>query len=150
MQYELYGNAILGQMKASDAVNRKFAYLVQLLPGKTAQDLDACLTPHSSGMGYMFDVAYAGTVCKVLGKSIDCTRTITDTTIHFSESVVTCYAEGHPSHVIFGDIMPLWAEIGLDKDLRAILPSNDTDVDSTGLGSLVMLPEFTVTFGGQL
>ena len=150
MKYVLYKEPAISQMLITDSVNKPWAYLIELLPGNTNQDLDKCLSPHESGVGYKFDPAFAGTVCKVLGKAENCVRTIKQTDIHYSECLVECFAEGLPTHVIFGDSLPMYAELGEGKDMRLILPNSDSNVDKTGLGSLVRLPEFTITHGGHV
>lgn len=130
--------------------NGKNAYLVELQPGYTIEDLTKCLSPHVSGLSFKFNPAFASPVCKLLGTSIDCTRTIKSTEITFTKCTIPCTVAGKPTHIIFGDTMPLAASVGIEG--TDLITRFDTlvEVDYNTKGTVVYVPAFTVQLGGMV
>ena len=152
MQLKLFNAPVTSQLTrlfGSTTYDNKSAYLVALASGKTTKDLNQCLNYHvNTGAGFFFDTARLAStgIGTLLGTSSDCTRSIGNNILSCSEINITATAQGKPTHIVLGGIVPVCLEIGTDVDL--LYPGSNSVVDVTATGSVVYCPAFDIALSG--
>lgn len=148
MQLKLFSSPVASQLTrlfGATKYDTKTVSLIALASGKTTKDLNQCLNFHTTtAAGYTFDLSRMNSlgIGTLLGSSTDCTRTIANNVLSISELNITATAQGKPTHIILGGIVPLALEIGVDINL--LYPNSNTVIDVTSIGSIVYCPAFDI------
>lgn len=149
--FKLYKISVLPQLTTlfnSTTYDSKNAYLLSLSAGAAEKDLSKCLSIHTTGAGYAFDKTKISGICTILGEATTMTRQIVGETITFSATNIVCSAEGRPTHLVLGGIVPVVMSIG--GDVSVLYPESSTQVDITTEGSVVYIPPFSISLGGLI
>lgn len=148
MKYSLFAASAVPQLSrlfAQATADDKSCYLVKLNSGFVEADLNKCLNFQTqTGAGYSFDAALAASsgICTVLAKGTNCTRTIDRQKISVSDSQLTATAEGVPTHLILGGILPVCLTVGTDVTL--LYPDLNIKYDANGYKTQVTINAFTI------
>ncbi|UAW96576.1 hypothetical protein pEaSNUABM22_00088 [Erwinia phage pEa_SNUABM_22] len=148
MNYKLFANSVVPQLTrlfAQATADDKSCYLVKLNSGFVEADLNKCLNYQpQTGAGYMFDAALAASsgICTVLAKGTNCVRTIDRTKLSISDCQLTATAEGVPTHLILGGILPVCLQVG--PDVTLLYPDLVVRYDPNGYKTQVTINAFTI------
>ena len=149
MNYKLFANSVVPQLTrlfAQATADDKSCYLVKLNSGFTEADLNKCLNFQTqTGAGYMFDAALAASsgICTVLAKGTNCVRTIDRNKLSISDCQLTATAEGIPTHLILGGILPVCLQVG--PDVTLLYPDLVVRYDPNGYKTQVTINAFTIS-----
>ncbi|QZE59666.1 hypothetical protein pEaSNUABM39_00086 [Erwinia phage pEa_SNUABM_39] len=149
MIYKLFANSVVPQLTrlfAQATADDKSCYLVKLNSGFVEADLNKCLNYQpQTGAGYMFDAALAASsgICTVLAKGTNCVRTIDRNKLSISDCLLTATAEGVPTHLILGGILPVCLQVG--PDVTLLYPDLVVRYDPNGYKTQVTINAFTIS-----
>lgn len=149
MKLKLFSGSTVGQLSrlfANANIDDKSCYLVSLNSGFTENDLNKCLNYQTAtGSGYMFDAALAAStgICKVLAKGTNCVRTISAATLAISDCTLTATAEGVPTHLILGGVLPICLQVG--PDVTLLYPDLNIKFDPNGYKTTVTILAFGIS-----
>ena len=149
MNYKLFANSAVPQLSrlfAQSAADDKSCYLVKLNSGYTEADINKCLNfQAATGAGYSFDAALAAStgICTVLAKGTNCVRTIDRNKISISDCLLTATAEGVPTHLILGGILPICLTVGTDVTL--LYPDLNIKFDPNGYKTQITILAFNIS-----
>ncbi|QZE56285.1 hypothetical protein pEaSNUABM40_00088 [Erwinia phage pEa_SNUABM_40] len=149
MNYKLFANSVVPQLTrlfAQATADDKSCYLVKLNAGFTEADINKCLNYQTqTGAGYVFDAALAAStgICTVLAKGTNCVRTIDRTKIAVSDCLLTATAEGVPTHLILGGILPVCLTVGTDVTL--LYPDLNIKYDPNGYKTQITILAFNIS-----
>ncbi|QYW05448.1 hypothetical protein pEaSNUABM25_00092 [Erwinia phage pEa_SNUABM_25] len=148
MKYSLFAASAVPQLTrlfAQATADDKSCYLVRLNNGFTETDINKCLNYQTqTGAGYSFDAALAASsgICTVLAKGTNCVRTIDRQKISVSDCLLTAVAEGVPTHLILGGILPVCLTVGTDVTL--LYPDLNIKYDAAGYKTQITINSFTI------
>lgn len=147
MKYKLFSNSAVPQLARlfAHSADDRSCYLVKLNAGYTEADLNKCLNfQTATGAGYVFDAARAAStgICKVLAKGTNCVRSISRTKLSFSDCLLTATAEGVPTHLILGGILPMCLTVGTDVTL--LYPDLNIKYDPNGYKTQISIVGFSI------
>lgn len=148
MDYKLFGTSAgpqLARLFAQSTADDKSCYLVKLNAGYVEADLNKCLNfQPQTGAGYMFDAALAAStgICTVIAKGTNCVRTIDRKKITVSDCALTATAEGVPTHLILGGILPVCLTVGTDVTL--LYPDLNVKYDPNGYKTQISILSFNI------
>lgn len=148
MNYKLFASSAVPQLNrlfANVNSDNKACHLVKLNAGFTEADLNKCLNYQAAtGAGYMFDTALAASsgICTVLATGSNCVRTIAADKITVSDCLLTAVAEGVPTHLILGGILPICLQVGTDVTL--LYPDLNIKYDPNGYKTQVIIQAFSI------
>lgn len=149
MNYKLFANSAVPQLSrlfAQSAADDKSCYLVKLNSGYTEADINKCLNfQAATGAGYVFDVALAAStgICTVIAKGTNCVRTIDRNNLSISDCALTATAEGVPTHLILGGILPICLTVGTDVTL--LYPDLNVKFDPNGYKTQITILAFSIS-----
>lgn len=149
MNYKLFANSAVPQLTrlfAQATADDKSCYLVRLNSNYTEADLNKCLNfQAATGAGYVFDAALAASsgICTVLAKGSNCVRTIDRNKLSISDCQLTATAEGIPTHLILGGILPVCLQVG--PDVTLLYPDLVVRYDPNGYKTQVTINAFTIS-----
>lgn len=149
MNYKLFANSAVPQLTrlfAQATADDKSCYLVKLNSGFVEADLNRCLNFQAqTGAGYIFDAALAASsgICTVLAKGTNCVRTIDRNKLSISDCQLTATAEGVPTHLILGGILPVCLQVG--PDVTLLYPDLVVRYDPNGYKTQVTINAFTIS-----
>lgn len=148
MNYKLFANSAVPQLTrlfAQTTADDKSCYLVKLNAGYTEADINKCLNfQAATGAGYRFDAALAAStgICTVIAKGSNCTRTIDRNKLSVSDCLLTATAEGVPTHLILGGILPICLTVGTDVTL--LYPDLNIKYDPNGYKTQITILAFDI------
>lgn len=148
MNLKLFSNTLVPQLNrlfTNAAADDRSCYLVRLNQGFTETDLNRCLTLQAAtGAGYMFDANLAAStgVCTVLARGTNCNRIVTREALRVFDCSLTAVAEGIPTHLILGGILPFCLQVGADVTL--LYPDMNIKYDLNGYKTQVSIQAFTI------
>ncbi|AWY08365.1 hypothetical protein HOT49_gp089 [Erwinia phage vB_EamM_Alexandra] len=148
MNYKLFANSVVPQLSrlfSHATADDKSCYLVKLNSGFVEADLNKCLNfQAATGAGYVFDAALAASsgICTVLAKGTNCVRSISRTKLSISDCQLTATAEGVPTHLILGGILPICLQVG--PDVTLLYPDLVVRYDPNGYKTQVTINAFSV------
>lgn len=149
MNYKLFANSAVPQLTrlfAQSTADDKSCYLVKLNAGYTEADINKCLNFQTqTGAGYVFDAALAAStgICTVLAKGTNCVRTIDRNKLSISDCLLTAIAEGVPTHLILGGILPICLTVGTDVTL--LYPDLNIKYDPNGYKTQITILAFSIS-----
>ena len=149
MNYKLFANSAVPQLTrlfAQATADDKSCYLVKLNAGYTEADINKCLNYQAqTGAGYVFDAALAASsgICTVLAKGTNCVRTIDRNKLSISDCLLTALAEGVPTHLILGGILPICLTVGTDVTL--LYPDLNIKYDPNGYKTQITILAFSIS-----
>lgn len=149
MNYKLFANSAVPQLTrlfANATADDKSCYLVSLNTGYVEADINKCLNfQAATGGGYVFDAALAASsgICTVLAKGTNCVRTINQNQINISDCLLTAVAEGVPTHLILGGILPICLQVG--PDVTLLYPDLNIKYDPNGYKTQITILAFTIS-----
>lgn len=153
MNYKLFGSSLVPQLTrlfANATADDKSCYLVKLNSGYTEADINKCLNFQSAtGAGYVFDAALAASsgICTVLAKGTNCVRTIDRKKLSVSGCLLTAIAEGVPTHLVLGGILPICLTVGTDVTL--LYPDLNIKFDPNGYKTQITINAFDIQLGNM-
>ncbi|QZE57298.1 hypothetical protein MPK71_gp089 [Erwinia phage pEa_SNUABM_1] len=149
MNYKLFANSAVPQLTrlfAQTTADDKSCYLVKLNAGYTEADINKCLNfQAATGAGYVFDAALAASsgICTVLAKGTNCVRTIDRNKLSISDCLLTATAEGVPTNLILGGILPICLTVGTDVTL--LYPDLNIKFDPNGYKTQITILAFSIS-----